>query len=87
MSPDRIGVMLDGKEDAMATFVSINQLERGVSRASATVHAVKLPSAAGPRWLVYKPGTSPRTPLSFPDDVFRDLFAPQDAAAWAMFER
>ena len=71
----------------MATFVSIHQLDNGVSRAGATVHAVKLPGPQGPHWLVYKPGSSPRTPVSFPDEIFRDLFAPQDAAARAMLER
>jgi hypothetical protein len=71
----------------MANFVSINQLDRGVSRPGATVHAVKLPSPDGPHWLVYKPGSSPRVPISFPDEIFRDLFAPQDAVARAMLRR
>jgi hypothetical protein len=71
----------------MATFVSINQLERGANHVGAAVHAVKLPGPDGPRWLVYQPGTSPRVPIAIPDEVFRDLFAPRDAAARAMLER
>jgi hypothetical protein len=69
----------------MARFVSINRLERGESPTAAQVEAEPIGDGRGARWHVRR-GTA-ELGVDLPDGVFRELFAPADAAARAIYRR
>ena len=69
----------------MARFVSINRLERGESPAAAEVEAEPAGDGRGVRWRVRR--RAEEGGVELPDWVFRDLFAPADEAARAIYRR
>ena len=69
----------------MARFVSINRLERGESPATAQVEAEPIRTGRGLRWRLRVHAEEDGVEL--PDGVFRELFAPADEAARAIYRR
>jgi hypothetical protein len=67
----------------MFRFVSINRLERGEARQAALVEAEPRQTEGGLRWRVRRYAAEGGVDL--PDQLFRELFAPADDGAWALF--
>ena len=76
-----------GRRSAMARFVSIGRLERGEPRVEAEVRAVRTETSSGTRWVVVRRGDHTHDPISLPDNLFRELYAPDDPAARRIFGR
>jgi hypothetical protein len=68
----------------MASFVSINRLERSGRIEEALVDAEVEDSPRGRRWRIRQSGEN-RRPLYLPDHLFHELFAPLDSPARAAF--
>ncbi len=68
----------------MASFVSINRLERSGRLEEALVDAEVEDSPRGRRWRIRQRGEN-RRPLYLSDQLFHELFAPLDSSARAAF--
>jgi hypothetical protein len=69
----------------MARFVSIGRLERGASPSTAQVEAEPTGSGQGVRWRVR--ARAEEGGVELPDGLFRELFAPADDHARALYQR